>query len=276
MDRKKAVTAALDRADAKARRAVKTHCSKDRLIDHRLDSLGSHPTDVRLGLTPWAPTSTYDEAAKYLRASSALRGASCVLLDKRKTEEHFDRIDRQIAEVDRTRAMINEVCGGWRPSPRARSASPAMVQRGPPSSASAQCLNSSVGPSGPAAQQTSTGALDKGQAVNPRRAPEEDEEVPRRRAKEGASRPLATGSRRVIELKPRPCLPEELGSDCACCLCTLAAGELVLAFPCPARHVFHAGCLQRWLRAAGTSTTCPMCRSWPKGTNGSRAERKPC
>lgn len=41
---------------------------------------------------------------------------------------------------------------------------------------------------------------------------------------------------------------------CAICLVDLAPGELVRDIPC--RHLFHASCLDPWLRLRGT---CPYC-----------------
>jgi hypothetical protein len=39
---------------------------------------------------------------------------------------------------------------------------------------------------------------------------------------------------------------------------------MIVSFPCPARHIFHAPCLHRWLAVTGsrrqTAVTCPVCR----------------
>jgi len=53
-----------------------------------------------------------------------------------------------------------------------------------------------------------------------------------------------------------------------------AAANMVVSYPCDARHVFHVSCLHSWLQvcfeSAGVESrlTCPVCRQFPKEING--------
>lgn len=76
-----------------------------------------------------------------------------------------------------------------------------------------------------------------------------------------AERPAQPRQRTVV-LRPFSCPAESEGSDCACCLAPMCAGDALLTFPCGGEHVFHADCLLKWMEASVERSTCPLCRSW--------------
>ena len=45
--------------------------------------------------------------------------------------------------------------------------------------------------------------------------------------------------------------------ECAICLNAFAAGEKLKTLPCAGAHVFHSGCMRRWLEQGNS---CPTCR----------------
>ncbi|CAM0954918.1 unnamed protein product [Alopecurus aequalis] len=55
----------------------------------------------------------------------------------------------------------------------------------------------------------------------------------------------------------RDVLAGEGWAQCAICLGLVRAGETVRRLP-PCEHLFHAGCVDEWLRA---HATCPLCRA---------------
>ncbi|KAK8644333.1 hypothetical protein V6N13_123643 [Hibiscus sabdariffa] len=61
-------------------------------------------------------------------------------------------------------------------------------------------------------------------------------------------------SRASIEAMPRIKV-EESGSDCSICLEEFEVDEEAREMPC--KHVFHSGCIEKWLQIHGS---CPICR----------------
>jgi RING-H2 zinc finger protein RHA1 len=57
------------------------------------------------------------------------------------------------------------------------------------------------------------------------------------------------------------------GGDCSVCLCGVGGGDEVRRLP-NCRHVFHRGCIDRWM--AHEQRTCPLCRAplMPGGDDG--------
>mmetsp|Transcript_89044 Transcript_89044/g.191071 ORF Transcript_89044/g.191071 Transcript_89044/m.191071 type:complete len:359 (-) Transcript_89044:52-1128(-) len=259
---------------------------------------------------PWDPLGGSERLAQYLRASNQLHSAGGKLQDRRSNEEeHLARLDRQLAEVEKTRALISAVLGGHQgktprsaaPQGEGARANAALVRLETscpslPSTAGVACDGRGTPPQGEAAApkpprpasllalpaaagpppRSSGGAGAGPPAAAPTAAPAAAPGRPLQRrqvAAAAAARTLSPASGGssgstawcTVELRPAPCPPELVGTDCPCCLGVMREADLTLAFPCPARHSFHAGCLQRWLRAAGANTTCPMCRAWPRG-----------
>lgn len=63
----------------------------------------------------------------------------------------------------------------------------------------------------------------------------------------------AAGSQALIEMMPSEILQKTGGDVCAVCRDPMLAGETVRRLPC--FHLFHAECIDRWLRV---KTTCPL------------------
>ncbi|KAK8533916.1 hypothetical protein V6N13_028394 [Hibiscus sabdariffa] len=64
----------------------------------------------------------------------------------------------------------------------------------------------------------------------------------------------APASRASIEAMPRIKV-EESGSGCSICLEEFEVDEEAREMPC--KHVFHSGCIEKWLQIHGS---CPICR----------------
>ena len=166
-------------------------------------------------------------------ATDELRGVGTSLArrqeERKAYEEYMSSLDRQLAEVAKTRAVLAKACQ-VRPARMeerltdARSTSSMSTLE----DAGARCLQ----PAPPAPC------------------------TPKAKAKPKASP--------VVELRPVQCFPRCVGEECPCCLGRLEANDLIMCFPCPAEHVFHSQCLLQWLRSAKSRSTCPMCRAWPR------------
>ncbi|KQK03285.1 RING-H2 finger protein ATL2 [Brachypodium distachyon] len=63
---------------------------------------------------------------------------------------------------------------------------------------------------------------------------------------------------------------EQPAADCAVCLGQLEAGEKVRRLP-KCAHLFHADCVDAWLRA---HSTCPMCRAAVEGPAAAASSKK--
>ncbi|GMJ04134.1 hypothetical protein HRI_004082600 [Hibiscus trionum] len=61
-------------------------------------------------------------------------------------------------------------------------------------------------------------------------------------------------SKASIEAMPRIKVKES-GGDCSICLEEFEVGEEAREMPC--KHVFHSGCIEKWLQIHGS---CPVCR----------------
>lgn len=271
MPNKAAAAAALDRAEAAACRAVpNTRCNSLRRAASAT-AQSSCEGDVALrrcspaalggGSTsstvlPWHPLDPKDNVAKFLRASSHIRSADHDLADLRSYEEMFFSLDRQLASVQRTRSMIAAACGGELPPlPHGCDLPLGGRKRLLPATAAAAA----------AAKPATTACVKAAAASSATEAVRTTTPAPPH-AKVRAPPPVS----RTVELRPFPCPAKVVGNDCACCLSPMHAADLVLTFPCPAQHAFHAGCLLKWLKAAGTKSTCPMCRSWPAPSQRNR------
>lgn len=95
--------AALDRAERASRRAVESVG-----YTHGAERLTLGATDL-----VWDPFGSSERIARYLRASSELRSAGRGLQQRRHNHlynEHLHSLERQIAEVEQTRAMIAAIC----------------------------------------------------------------------------------------------------------------------------------------------------------------------
>lgn len=266
---KAAAAVALKRAEAAASRAVAQAGFQDSnaLRRHSGHSVSDLPSS---SLTVDGPTlssiTQVTRVKKFLRASSELRSVSGALQELHGHEEHLARLDRQLIEVERTRAMIAAACG---PSPSA-SSSDSCKRRVP---AKDHCIGRSLSSSSFISTQAAPLAIADAVSKPPElRASSKTVSTASSESLVVGAAQQATGpaaaSWHTIELRPYVSPKELVDVDCACCLCPMRAEDLVLAFPCPARHVFHAGCLQKWLRSAGVQTTCPMCRAWPSGKSG--------
>lgn len=187
------------------------------------------------------------------------------LQDARAHADLFDELDSQLAEVAKTRSLIAACC-------TRRS------HEDPCSSISSPAMNSSqmVKQSKQNTKRVSNRSITSGTSVpgclnasEDTKATSSSQPFPESEvqgSQSGVDPSSSTCNQaRVIELRSFPCGPGYLGTDCACCLAPLAVHESVLAFPCVAKHVFHARCLLQWFQKAGERTTCPLCRSWPRG-----------
>ncbi|CAE8714255.1 unnamed protein product, partial [Polarella glacialis] len=117
---KAAAAAALDRAEAAGRRAVsEIQRPGRRSASEGLLRPGQRDEQV------WDPLGSSARVAKFLRASSELRGAGAGLRQRqsRAVEEHLASLDRQLEQVEQTRALIGAVCGGAIPPVRTSCAS---------------------------------------------------------------------------------------------------------------------------------------------------------
>lgn len=275
MSNKEAAAAALKRAEAAACRAVaKTRDTPLRRAASTAvggscrESQSERPLPVarQSGSAsstslPWDPLDPKDRVAKFLHASSSLRNADHHLADLRSYEEMFQSFDRQLASVERTRSMIDAVLGGHRDRSQdpchALAIEPASEVKQRARDRPRQSAAANLPAARPQVQNRDANRAISAKAtmsVNPSGSPDTaPAAVP-------VSAPFVS---QVVELRPFRCPAESVGDDCACCLSSIREDDLVLAFPCPARHVFHSGCLLKWLKAAGTKSTCPMCRSWP-------------
>lgn len=183
------------------------------------------------------PLSSSEQLRKYLVATDELRGVGTSLAqrhtERKAYEEYMSSLDRQLAEVAKTRAVLAQACQ-VRPA-RTRDASLEDARSDGRSSVStledaARCQAASL-PS---------------------------ESRPKAKAKPKDPKPS------VVELRPLQCFPRCVGEECPCCLGRLEATDLIMCFPCPAEHVFHSQCLIQWLRSAKSRSTCPVCRAWPR------------
>ncbi|KAL2231976.1 UNVERIFIED_CONTAM: putative RING finger protein P4H10.07 [Sesamum indicum] len=52
--------------------------------------------------------------------------------------------------------------------------------------------------------------------------------------------------------------PDQDSWECAICLSEIRVGEEGRELEC--QHIFHRGCLDRWLRYCDGPATCPLCR----------------
>ena len=183
------------------------------------------------------PLSSSEHLRKYLVASNELRGVDSSLsrrhAERHAYQEYMSCLDRQLAEVEQTRAVIAAACPSP-PRPRSLPEARVQVQR-----CEASCVtNSSSSPT-----LAETGA----RSLQPSSPPKPKAKVPA-----------------VVEMRPVLCPNRCVGDECPCCLCQLQPNDLIMCFPCPAEHAFHSHCLTKWLRSAGTRSTCPLCRAWPK------------
>ena len=53
----------------------------------------------------------------------------------------------------------------------------------------------------------------------------------------------------------------DTGEECAICLCTFDAGDVMRQLSCG--HRFHQLCVDRWLLTRATQPTCPLCKALP-------------
>ncbi|KAE8735822.1 putative Ribosomal protein L34e superfamily protein [Hibiscus syriacus] len=74
------------------------------------------------------------------------------------------------------------------------------------------------------------------------------------RAGDGSKLGPAPASRASIEAMPRIKVKESPG-ECSICLDEFQADEEDREMPC--KHVFHSGCIEKWLQIHGS---CPVCR----------------
>jgi len=236
MTAKAAAAVALERAEAKGRRAVAELGKGSSVCAPPVGPLGASADRVRL-----------------LRRSSQLRRADEMLRCRQGHEELFASFDRQLLEVQKSRDLIAKaMCG------RISSSVPASRDY---SVGQEQLPLHEPHSGGSIASRAPDGLVEPSASAH-----QEQLESPYQRPVSLQGRTLpGDRSWHTIELRPLACPTEVIGSDCACCLCPLADGQGVLEFPCRSHHVFHTECLHRWLRAAGTRMTCPMCRSWPRG-----------
>eukprot|EP00931_Biecheleriopsis_adriatica_P054866 TRINITY_DN32331_c0_g1_i1.p1 TRINITY_DN32331_c0_g1~~TRINITY_DN32331_c0_g1_i1.p1 ORF type:complete len:256 (+),score=56.25 TRINITY_DN32331_c0_g1_i1:43-810(+) len=251
---KDAASAALDRAEAAGRKAALAWTR----------SQGRLPQgDIQDVL--WDPRGSSERLGKYLVAAHELRGAGTSLTTRHGAahKEYLDSMDRQLAEVEQTRAMIAAACGGtlpWRQEPDLAGA--AEAKRAAPTARDGRGRMKTSRP-----RATSAAAAAALGATRPAQFPEVAPSEPAAvssnsgRVAKGSSKPV------VVQLCPTPCPDNLIGQECPCCLLQMESKDKVLAFPCPAGHSFHAACLQGWLKAAGSRSTCPVCRAWPQKTS---------
>lgn len=185
------------------------------------------------------PLGSSEQLRKYLLAADELRGVGSTLsrrhAEQRTYEEYMLSLDRQLAEVEKTRKVIAAACPPRNPhNLRPRS----FPEPGGVHCEAVRMTNTS---SSPTLAETGARSL---QHIS----------APRPKAKVPA----------VVELRAFPCPNGSVGEECPCCLCQLQLNDLVMCFPCPAEHAFHSHCLTKWLRSAGNRSTCPVCRAWPK------------
>mmetsp|Transcript_58325 Transcript_58325/g.103638 ORF Transcript_58325/g.103638 Transcript_58325/m.103638 type:complete len:262 (-) Transcript_58325:296-1081(-) len=254
---KDAASAALDRAEAAGRRAAQAW-TKSR----------GRPGGLQDQL--WDPRGSSERLGKYLVAAHELRGTGASLT-KRRSAAHDDYIasmDRQLAEVEHTRAMIAAACGGdlpWRTGSDSASGSGAGTSKSKLAPSATHATGKRAAAKVQARRATSVAAA--AALSSQRTTPVSPNEVLPDRGSDGSVAPAWRRLQRpvVVQLCPVPCPAELLGQECPCCLVQMKSDDQVLAFPCPTGHSFHAACLEGWLKAAGSKTTCPLCRSWPQG-----------
>jgi len=295
MTSKAAAAAALDRAEAAGRRAVAG-------LPLRPSLRSGSASNLAPGQPPWDPLGSTDRVARFLKASSSLHGVDSALRNRQQHEDYFGSLDRQLAEVEQTRSLVAAVCKGHLPShvnsdnlkkrekapqstkrlalPSAASASSKRLPQEPATPPQAERLPSVVSSHRKASLFGRRDGGNNGSLLvcdgapvssSSRARPNLSEEAARSKPVQGCGGSADASGKaeskapcRTIDLRPE--ILKADGGDCACCLCPLSEGESGLAFPCPARHMFHPACLHRWLRAAGGRSTCPVCRSWP-GSN---------
>lgn len=275
---KAAAAAALRRADAAASRALAeagyryAQGDREKIRSGGESLAGASCADKRSASLPWDSQSRRGRVAVFLRASSELSVVSGELGKLQGHEEHLARLDRQLVEVEKTRALIASVCDEGRtdfPS-KATQAGVSTGGRGkrtpsplPLRDFGRQCaplVRGGAGPKSPPLPMLPhrTSSSSSSAAV-----------AGRKHVSKSASMPWG-----IVELRPQACPLAAVDDDCSCCLCPLGEGSLVLAFPCAANHLFHAACLQRWLKSAGAHTTCPMCRGWPRAAPGQTTTKR--
>lgn len=343
MSAKVAAAAALDRAETAARRALagvgtggwdsrRGGASRWRTTNNRQDRARSLPAEAQpraastlaAGWTPgggfsscgsglpWDSSGLDERLAWRLRSSSELRHVSSRLEELHGRDEHVESLGRQIAEVQRTRAMIAAAmdgCTAAGDAAAAVSASPAassplsLRHRRPKAPNADGTVLSSASPSGAPRldlRSPTAAAAEGGRAAlappampsssSPQRSSSQAtgasgpaDEAPQQEG--GATRRRERRAARIIEMCPVP-LPQSAADsgDCVFCLSPLVVGESAVCFPCPAGHWFHSACLLPWLRVAGNRFTCPVCRACPGapehaggagGGSGSRDRRRP-
>eukprot|EP00927_Polykrikos_kofoidii_P059794 TRINITY_DN54925_c0_g1_i1.p1 TRINITY_DN54925_c0_g1~~TRINITY_DN54925_c0_g1_i1.p1 ORF type:complete len:341 (+),score=52.06 TRINITY_DN54925_c0_g1_i1:83-1024(+) len=289
---KASAVAALERAETAARRALTE--GPPRVLPPRQSSLAS----LALALTPaappissgavapaeeeedanqqlWDPFGRPYRAARFLRASTDLHSVDSELRSRQVREDHLCSLDRQLAQVEKTRALIAEVCSRCSsdenasvPSSASQSQLPAIGRRqrsATSSKGSVACSRSRAKATVPFAAAGS-GFVVPGTAKTRHPTSADSALKPRCTSGLGEINGAQKVPLRTLELRPTPC-PKD-AEDCACCLSPMCEGELGLKFPCPAGHLFHEGCLLDWLRTARGRTTCPVCRAWPGSGGG--------
>ncbi|KAI4357903.1 hypothetical protein L6164_001820 [Bauhinia variegata] len=68
--------------------------------------------------------------------------------------------------------------------------------------------------------------------------------------------PIVGDKVNICHYEPNPGANEEV--DCAVCLCKIREGEEIRVLRC--EHLFHRGCLDRWVGFNVSFATCPLCR----------------
>jgi hypothetical protein len=48
------------------------------------------------------------------------------------------------------------------------------------------------------------------------------------------------------------------GGECTICMQDIKLKETIYQLPCSDKHIFHTGCLDKWMRIKGN---CPICRA---------------
>lgn len=228
-----------------------------------------------------------DRVASFLRASRELQSAGGMLVERSSHLQHLATVDRRIARTEELRgaiaAALREHGGG--PADEGGARCQAFGGAAAEGGARPEAADIALGVLPPVPEEVLAAGGELVAATELEVAsmegrylrdfvdealfcpPEQAGGLPIEAS--SASVPPRVVKPRVLELRSVPCPEALLGVDCAFCLVAFSATDLVLAFPCPAGHTFHSGCLQRWLRVAGSKATCPMCRSQP-GARGPR------
>lgn len=258
MGSKSYASAALDRAEAAARnvgrpvpRGRSAGTGKKGSLESSARSLLGAVTDDHLLWDPLAQSAS-ERVARFLRTSSEVQCASEALRNRQQAEGYIDGLDRQLAQVEKSRALIacalasTQKAGKEEPCHQKSSS----LRRPSETGRTGRSLTAA-----PSSQHDGVAAANSSPASLPR----------------NASHPPTVSKTKqlfpwsICELKPTCCSRDLAGRDCPCCLMAITEGSKVLSFPCPGNHLFHAGCLTEWLRIGGRKFTCPVCRAWPRG-----------